>query len=350
MEDPIEVKYWLEDPTSEKALEECKRVARILEKTSCLLIRDPRVSEADNNTFLDTLERYFEQPYEVKMQDARPDHHYQVGVTPEGVEFPRCAVDPSCQEFVKELNKNPANAAHLPTKPDAKWRFFHRMGPRPATTKFAELNAEPVNPAKMPEFLGVMDTWGSKLLGTAFTIAEMAAVGFGLPKDAFTSLMNYGPHLLAPTASDLEKHKENETILAGFHRDLNFMTFHGKSRFPGLDIWLRDGTKFPVAVPDGCILAQAGMEMEHLTGGRVVAGWHEVLVNERTQAAIQRAKDAGKSLWRISSTLFSHIESDAVMRPLVGTEEEKAAALLKYPEILAGEHVENELKAINLKK
>lgn len=248
------------------------------------------------------------------------------------------------------MNKNPANAAHMPTAPDAKWRFFHRMGPRPAETKFAELNESAVCPAAMPEFLGVMDTWGSKLLGTAFTIAEMAAVGFGLEKDAFTNLMKFGPHLLAPTASDLNKHHKVDTILAGFHRDLNFITFHGKSRFPGLDIWLRDGTKFPVSVPDGCILAQAGMELEHLTGGRVVAGWHEVLVNEKTLGAIQRAKENGRSLWRISSTLFSHIESDAELRPIVGTPEERAAALAHYPAILAGHHVENELKAINLKQ
>jgi hypothetical protein len=26
MEDPIEIKYWLEDPTSEAAINECKRV------------------------------------------------------------------------------------------------------------------------------------------------------------------------------------------------------------------------------------------------------------------------------------------------------------------------------------
>lgn len=28
-----------------------------------------------------------------------------------------------------------------------------------------------------------------------------------------------------------------------YHYDLNFMTIHGKSRFPGLYIWLRDGKK-----------------------------------------------------------------------------------------------------------
>jgi hypothetical protein len=57
-------------------------------------------------------------------------------------------------------------------------------------------------------------------------------------------MMQYGPHLLAPTGSDLHVHKYGKkgTVLAGYHYDLNFLTIHGKSRFPGLNIWLRDGT------------------------------------------------------------------------------------------------------------
>ena len=99
----------------------------------------------------------------------------------------------------------------MPTQPDAKWRFFHRMGPRPKETKFAELNSEPVSPAKMPEFLPVMNTWGEKLLGTAFIVAEMAAVGFGLPKDAFTSMMQFGPHLLAPIQDQATYQKDSRS-------------------------------------------------------------------------------------------------------------------------------------------
>jgi hypothetical protein len=60
-----------------------------------------------------------------------------------------------------------------------------------------------------------MDGWGSKLLGAVESVAAMAAVGFGLRADAFTSLMAGGPHLLAPTGSDLEKHGEKGTVLAG---------------------------------------------------------------------------------------------------------------------------------------
>ena len=50
----------------------------------------------------------------------------------------------------------------------------------------------------------------------------------------------------------------------------------GKSNFPGLSVWARDGTKMAVTVPDGCLLVQAGKQIEHLTGGHVMAGFHEV--------------------------------------------------------------------------
>lgn len=45
-------------------------------------------------------------------------------------------------------------------------------------------------------------------------------------------------------------------VLAAFHSDLNYITIHGKSRFPGLFVWLRDGSKVAVKIPDGCLLIQ----------------------------------------------------------------------------------------------
>lgn len=41
-----------------------------------------------------------------------------------------------------------------------------------------------------------------------------------------------------------------------FALDLNFLTIHGKCRYPGLYIWLKDGRKMLVKVPDGCLLVQ----------------------------------------------------------------------------------------------
>jgi isopenicillin N synthase-like dioxygenase len=92
-------------------------------------------------------------------------------------------------------------------------------------------------------------------------------------------------HLLGPTASDLTKYSEKDTILAGFHTDLNCLTIHGRSRYPGLHIWARNtGKRIPVRFPPTgrYLLVQAGKQIEHLTGGLIKAGFHEVVVNEAT--------------------------------------------------------------------
>ena len=101
-----------------------------------------------------------------------------------------------------------------------------------------------------------MDMWGNKMIAALLTVAEMTASGFNMPADTFTSRLQFGPHLLAPTGSDFNKYAKEGTVLAGFHTDLNFFTIHGKSRFPGLRIWTREGKRVGVVVPDGCLLIQ----------------------------------------------------------------------------------------------
>lgn len=111
-------------------------------------------------------------------------------------------------------------------------------------------------------------------------------------------------------------------------------------------MWTRSGQKKPVAVPDGCLLIQAGKQIEYLTGGHVLAGFHEVVVNDNTMKVIEKKKQENKSLWRVSSTLFSNINSDQILEPLEHFKTPEATAA--YPPIYAGEQVERELKAISL--
>jgi len=106
------------------------------------------------------------------------------------------------------------------------------------------------------------------------------------------------PHLLAPTASDLVKYGKKDTILAGFHSDLNFLTIHGRSRYPGLNIWARNtGKRIPVKIPKGTnLLVQAGKQLEHITGGLIKAGFHEVVVNEQTLAVSINSRNLYESI------------------------------------------------------
>lgn len=308
-------------------------------------MKDPRCSTLDNDLFLDMMERYFEKPDEFKRKQERPQLHYQVGVTPEGVEVPRSLIDEQLQQKIRMISPN--SQPSIPTSKDPKWRYMWRVGPRPENTRFKELNADPVIPEGFPDWKETMDSWGSKMVSAIEVVAEMAAVGFNLPKDSFTSLMKQGPHLLGPTGSNLGRHGFEGIVFAGYHYDLNFLTIHGRSRFPGLNIWLRNGQKVEVKVPLGCLLIQSGKQLEWLTGGECLAGMHEVVVTNRTLNAIEIARQQNRSLWRVSSTLFAHIASDMVLKPLGHFT--KAPDASRYPPIFAGEFVEQELSVINLK-
>lgn len=319
-----------------------RAVADLLAETGCLVVRDPRVQQQDNDTFLNTMETYFDRPD--KAQDTRPELSYQVGATPEGTERPRILSDPAMRRGVEQMPD--ASKPALPNGPDVKWRFMWRVGPRPAATAYPELNAEPVVPAGIPGWAETLDGWGCKMLAAAEAVAELAAVGFGLDRRAFVERMQHGPHLLSPTGVDLQKHGQLGTVYAGYHYDLNFLTIHGKSRFPGLYVWLRDGRRVAVRIPDGCLLLQAGKQLEWLTGGTVQAGMHEVVCTPATQAAAADAAAAGLPVWRVSSTVFSHIASDQPLQPLgrFATPDTVAA----YPALPAGDYVQQELRTIKL--
>jgi isopenicillin N synthase-like dioxygenase len=218
----------------------------------------------------------------------------------------------------------------------------------PVDSKYPSLNADPVVPPEFPNWTDTMNMWGVKMRDACVTLAGMAADGLELPTKSFQDLMQNAPHLLAPTGSNFNKHTEVNTVLAGYHYDLNFMTIHGKSRYPGLFVWLRDGRRVPVKVPTGHLIVQAGKQFEYLTGGYIQAGFHEVVITEATAQTIQERKAANKSLWRVSSTLFSHIASDQTLQPLgkYATPE----ALEMYPPTDAGMQVQAELAEIKLGK
>jgi len=157
--------------------------------------------------------------------------------------------------------------------------------------------------------------------------------------------------LLAPTGSDLVRNDVG-TTLAGFHYDIAFLTIHGKSRFPGLYVWLRNWKKVPVKIPKGCLLLQAGSSFEHITGGYVLAGYHEVIYTEDTKKAMQVAsEDPDRIMWRVSSTLFSHFRHDTDLSPMnelkeMGLISKEQAS--KYKKMTALEKLMEELTATSM--
>jgi isopenicillin N synthase-like dioxygenase len=262
--------------------EEAKKAADCLHNYGVVVLKDARVNEKDNEDYCEMVEKYFslrgEQYYKgEEIKDIKPEIHYQQGATPEFVEKARN----HCARFA-HYDEDDKPISECPPVFDAKWRFFWNIGERPADRKPEH---EKVVPEEFPTWEETMDRWGGMMLEGCLTVAKMAAVGMDLPEDTFSERMNLGNHLLAPTGSDLRKYDVG-TVFAGVHYDLNFLTIHGKSPFPGLYIWTREGKKTAVKVPDGCLILQAGIQFERITGGFVMAGYHEVIYTEATKEKV----------------------------------------------------------------
>ncbi|KUI53113.1 Gibberellin 20 oxidase 4 [Cytospora mali] len=366
----IDLDLFLAQPHDSPAVAaECRRAAEALITYGALLLHDSRVSERDNDVFLDLLEDYFAQPEDALKRDERPELSYQIGATLENTEKPKCAVDEPCLDVIKRLAPDQRPLDIMGHQPDPKCRFFWKMVEKPPyETEFPGLNAEnvvPEAPHIRQRWAPTMNQWGNSMKNAVSCLAEMAAAGLGLPESTFKDAGRYGPHILAPTSSGLQKYGQKDTILAGFHTDLNFLTIHGRSRYPGLHIWARNtGKRIPVKIPPGnYLLVQAGKQLEHLTGGLVKAGYHEVVVNDKTVETIERRKEEfpDRPLVRISSTFFWHLSSDFELKPIPALSE-RAKKLrieqlnlgrdegedVEYPAMKVGQQVQSELRHIAL--
>ena len=132
-----------------------------------LLVQDSRVSEDDNTTFLDLIEDYFAQSPEVLKKDERPEVGYQVGVTLENTEKPKCAVDEPCLKVIERLEASERPLDISAHQPDPKCRFFWKMSERPPyETQFPGLNAPnvvPEDPAIKERWTPIMEKWGKSM-------------------------------------------------------------------------------------------------------------------------------------------------------------------------------------------
>jgi isopenicillin N synthase-like dioxygenase len=270
-----------------------------------------------------------------------------VGVCPEKQEIAR-----DHAKKIKSYSEENKPVSPLVPIFDAKWRYMWKIGERPAE---ASDNFPQVIPQDFPEWEAKMDKWGYKLNDAVFQVAEMSAIGMGLEKTTFTNNLKGGAHLLAPTGSDLEKNDVG-AIFAGFHYDIAFLTIHGKSRYPGLYVWLRNNQKLQVKVPNGCLLLQAGKTFEHITGGYVLAGLHEVVYTDKTKEVYEKAKAEGRPTWRVSSTMFTHFRYNVDCSPMPELRDlykESAGAnpasfAKKYPKMSSFDILMTELNATNM--
>lgn len=294
----------------------CGDMSRSLRDDGAILVVDPRYTEKNSNrNFLSTMENFFANVLEDQLQ-----HRIEF-------QIPKVLTEEECEELPVEYLPT---IAHAHAEEVVNLHYAWRIGEGPRN-----LQDPPVG------FRHTLDSFGQTLLNTAQVVAEMVAIGFGIPKNAFTSLIHMGPHVLAPSGCDLSRFGHRGTVLAPYHYDFNFLTIQAKSRFPGLNVWLENGRKVEVTIPTGCLLIQTGKQIEWVTGGLCKAGMSEVVVDSRTLNAINVANGQKRNLWGISSMLYVQIALDVLLKPLkffVGSE-----LCSDYPPVRAGEYIQQQL-------
>lgn len=144
----------------------CK-VADALITFGALILHDSRVTEGKNSAFLDLLEDYFAQSTSDIQKDERPELSYQVGVTLENTEKPKCAVDESCLSIIQRLEPSERPLDISAHSPDPKCRFFWKMSEVPPyETQFPGLNAPNVVPQAEEinaRWTQTMEDWGESM-------------------------------------------------------------------------------------------------------------------------------------------------------------------------------------------
>lgn len=317
--------------------------------TSALIVRDPRVLEEDFTESRGLLTAYFSQPRERLLADIREEYGHQVGLSIEGAETGNKDVFSGIENLPLE------HRPHVPPpdfKGDPKLRFFIRLRKALLTDPNDPLNQPPVIPEAFKDtWQPTMESWGEKLLTTGETVLTMIEQALGTEPGRLRDMTDGGPHLLGPNAADLDILNRPGTIINAFHRDLNLLSIHGPATYPGLRIWLRNGTSLFVKMPQGHILIQAGHQLEWLTGGLITAGMHEVIVTKQA-LALRANRD---SALRISSPCFQHLASRhrlEILNEALDFEgisaKTRRERMTRYPPITVGEQVARELHAIGL--
>jgi isopenicillin N synthase-like dioxygenase len=284
------------------------------------------VDRAALRPFYDAFRAFVARSEDEKHQCLRADDWYQRGWTPANTE----------------------KAVAAGGQPDFKECFFAAPCPRDASNaaQYPELYPENVWPEPpVPGFREGYLALGSALHDAGVKLLVAAARALGLAEDTFTQRIEGGAHVTRVLDYlPLDSAQIEAGVLWGEeHTDFNLLTllpggqFYNPAGEPSSrpddrsGLYLRTrataenprGARVRGSVPEGCLVAQVGQQLEILTGGRFLATPHEITA-------------CGVPGWsRLSSAHFVHLAPNELLFPLEPFRD--AGTIPAYaPPVLAG--------------
>jgi|TARA_B110000438_G_scaffold287933_1_gene320787 isopenicillin N synthase-like dioxygenase len=256
---------------------------------------------------------FFALPLERKNHYSVPDANGQTGYTGLLVETAAISDVPDWKEMLNW-------SAPVPEGHPLRQRFPHRYG-------------NPVLPDEdLPGTTEVLMALHEVTLELQRRVLRILAVGLGVHENYFDEMLRDGAALTrALHYPSMDAAPGNEHVWAAEHGDINLVTALPRATAPGLQVKV-DGEWVDATPPDGCVIVNTGIMLDHITNGVIPPGIHRVV-----------ADGPGE---RHSVVQFCHPTPWTMLAPIptcVTTENP-----LRYPTISASDRLEQVIWEINM--
>jgi isopenicillin N synthase-like dioxygenase len=250
-------------------------------------------------------EQLFALPDEVKRRYAKGMRGY----TPFGTEHAKDSGHPDLKEF---------------------WQIGHEPSPDAPPDQPFPPN---VWPDEAPEFQETFLQLFQALNETGITLLRALAPTLDLPERHFDPLVRHGTSILRvlhypPLAPGVDP----RCVRSAAHEDINFMTIMVAAKGAGLELLDRDGGWLPVETEPTNLIVDSGDMLARMTNGVIPATTHRVV------------NPSGDNVGRYSMPFFMHPTLKTSLKALPSCLGDGA----KFPEVTAGEYLDERLKAIGM--
>lgn len=190
-------------------------------------------------------------------------------------------------------------------------------------------------PDEIPEFKEVMLELFRQLDVCSMKLLQACSLYIGEEKDFLPKLAADGNTILRViNYPEISADRDPQSIRAGAHEDINFITLLCEATAGGLELLQRDGSWLPIHALKGQIIVDTGDMLQNLTNGLLKSTTHRVVNPDNSRER------------RFSMPFFVHPRSEVDLSPLprsIAKLDEK-----RYPNITAGEYLEQRLREIGL--
>ncbi len=151
----------------------------------------------------------------------------------------------------------------------------------PLGAKYPHRYLGPVYPEHLVPGIGaVLDEFYTSLLDVQQRFLRVIAVGVGCHESFFDTMTTFGTTLARAIhypAMDLAPGAEH--VWAAEHADINLITALPRATAKGLEVKMDDGTWVDALPPEGHVIINTGIMLEHITNGVIPSGIHRVVAD-----------------------------------------------------------------------